>query len=152
MPLLVVAASALAMAQSAGAATWKVQAVPKRMAPNGDLTSVSCPSLTGCEAAGYSLNTTGQQQALAEVWNGTNWATQTAAKPAGAKASLLEGLSWPLTTACTAVGASSTSSAGFPVSPLAESWNGSSWSLETVRDSQQRILSHEHARRVVGRH
>jgi hypothetical protein len=67
---------------------------------------------------------------LAELWNGTSWTIQKTANASGASSTVLNGISCANTTsACTAVGYAIT---GGAVSAIAERWNGSSWSMQTV--------------------
>jgi hypothetical protein len=94
------------------------------------LTSVSCTSASACTAVGEYESSGGVKTALAEGWNGTAWSLQTAAVPTGAKKSYLEGVSCTAAAACTAVGTYE-SSAGVQTA-LAESWNGTAWSLQTT--------------------
>jgi hypothetical protein len=43
------------------------------VAPNGQLTAISCPSATPCISVGVSQDGSGRDTALAEMWNGTRW-------------------------------------------------------------------------------
>jgi hypothetical protein len=116
------------------------------------LSGVSCPGGATCEAVGY---TGGPASAtpLAESWNGGVWSPQTLPAPSTAAAStLIDAISCSSTTNCMAVG----SYTGYPCTnyggsaaigfcagigtpatpsgptgtwPIAETWNGSSWSI-----------------------
>lgn len=103
---------------------WTIQ--PSSKAP-GFLEDVSCVSPTDCMAVGYS-----GQWAMAQHWNGSEWAEQTMAKPAGATSTTLTGVSCTSSSFCAAVGnyvdASSKRVA------LAESWNGSEWKAENAEN------------------
>jgi hypothetical protein len=63
-------------------------------------------------------------------WNGTSWIFQTSANPSGTTDAELQGVACTSSTACQAVGSSldgaSTQTA------LAQSWNGTTWTLKTV--------------------
>jgi hypothetical protein len=93
------------------------------------LNAVTCPAATSCTAVG-SYSTGSGTLALAEVWNGTSWTIQAAANAAGASTTVLTGVSCPSgTTGCTAVGYAVT---GGVRSAIAERWNGTSWSMQSV--------------------
>jgi hypothetical protein len=108
---------------------WTVQATPMPSAAAGaELGAVSCPSATACTAAGaYADSSTKTTVTLAERWNGTKWAVQATPNPSHNRASGLGGVSCPTAGACATTG-SSESPQGLPL-PLAEQWNGTSWSL-----------------------
>jgi hypothetical protein len=96
------------------------------------LLSVACTSASSCWAVGF-IEVTGQPHlTLVLHWDGTSWTTQTSANPAGAGLADLAGISCTSATACEAVGqyldGSSVQHA------LAERWDGSSWSLQSVPD------------------
>ncbi|HTJ76387.1 MAG TPA: hypothetical protein VL337_13595 [Acidimicrobiales bacterium] len=97
-------------------------------APASSLHAVTCPTATTCLAAGSAIDASGTQHTLIERWDGSAWSVLPAADPPGATTVSLNGLSCPSTTSCTAVG-SSRSPAGVPA-PLAESWDGHTWSLQ----------------------
>ena len=63
--------------------------------------------------------------ALAERWDGTTWSLQPVPDPAGATDTILEAVSCPSGTACTAVGVSDAHA-------VAEAWDGAAWALEPV--------------------
>ena len=95
-----------------------------------ELYSVACISATNCTAVGDDQNSTGTADTtLAAQWNGTTWTIDSTPSPATFSA--LFSVSCTSATFCTAVGASSPSASG-AVSPLAETWNGSAWSLQTA--------------------
>ena len=115
--------------------TWTVQATPN---PNGSsdaqLQAVSCPTATSCVAVG---NIAGQDDvAVAERWDGTSWSVLSAPYPAGATASQLNAISCVSADDCIAVGTYSTAggNAGQPGGPrpLAEHWNGSTWTTQDI--------------------
>jgi hypothetical protein len=77
--------------------------------------------------------TGGYEQPLIEFWNGSAWTIEPASLPTGASGGWLYGVSCPSTATCTAVGTYYTSAGGpFEQSALAESWDGSSWSLQPI--------------------
>ncbi len=66
------------------------------------------------------------------TWDGTSWATETSANPSPANLAELHGVSCTSSSACSAVGQYLDGSN--VQHSLAEAWNGSSWSLQTVPD------------------
>jgi hypothetical protein len=108
---------------------WSVQRTPK---PNGatfsEFVGVSCPSSTTCSAVGDYTNHAGTAVTLAERWNGASWSIQRTANPTGALDSFLAGVSCASATVCTAVGDSTNDASA--TAPLAERWNGASWSIQ----------------------
>ncbi|TMB92272.1 MAG: hypothetical protein E6J45_03130 [Chloroflexi bacterium] len=105
--------------------SWTVTPTPG----SGVLSAVSCPSVSTCIAVGRNPASSSSQVPLAERWNGTNWTLLTASVPSGTQGSLLDGVSCSSAAACTAVGRNLTGTACIP---LAERWNGSSWTIQTT--------------------
>ena len=91
------------------------------------LGAVSCPSAVSCTAVGAYFIGGGTELTLAEHWNGSAWVIQSTPNPAAASRSLLRGVSCTSASACVAVGTEVTRAG--QILPLAERWNGSSWSL-----------------------
>ena len=112
--------------------TWTALTVPDPGA-SGDLVelnSVSCLSATNCMAVGDDQNgAVTADTTVAAQWNGTTWAI--VATPSPATFSALLSVSCTSATFCSAVGVSSATATG-AASPLAEVWNGSTWSLQTA--------------------
>ena len=110
---------------------WSVQTSAN---PSGttsaQLQGVACTSATSCQAVGSAVDASGNQNALAESWNGTTWTLKTVALPSGATAAGLLDVSCSSGTACSAVGSYSSSVGN--VEPEAASWNGTAWTLQTV--------------------
>jgi phage tail-like protein len=97
----------------------------------GTLAGVSCASATACAAVGADV-VDHVNRPLVERWNGSIWTTQTAPMPTGARGALLTAVSCPSATACTAVG--EWHDAHGIGHTLAESWNGSTWSVQATVD------------------
>ena len=53
---------------------------------------MSCPTANDCTGVGSFADANGNGEALVEHWNGANWQLQTAPNPAGAAASVLNGV------------------------------------------------------------
>jgi hypothetical protein len=116
-----------ALIQTWNGKTWKSVA-PK--APKGALSAqllgVSCKSAIACVAVGVFLNASGTGVPLAEIWNGKTWTPAAPATPKGSSGGELLGVSCAAAKSCVAVGSDFTNSGG---AALAESWNGSKWTL-----------------------
>jgi hypothetical protein len=118
------------LAERWGSFSWATQTMPLLAGTERhELLGVSCKSAKACIAVGYSEKETFHGTGLAESWNGTEWSTQTVAKPAGAKETILEGVSCNSTTSCTAVGWFLGEKG---VRTVAEHWNGTSWTIQTT--------------------
>lgn len=102
---------------------WKIQPVP---GSSGQLNGVSCPSATACTAVGI-VDPATTPVVLAEHWNGKAWKTQAAIKPGGSATSFLYSVSCVAATSCTAVGQST---GPVPEPTLAESLNGTHWTIQ----------------------
>jgi hypothetical protein len=128
------AAAAAALAFTAGPASattgWVLQttANPASGALNM-LTSVSCTTAANCIAVGSQQTSAGVSTALAERWNGSTWALQTAVNPSGGTGVSLNGVSCPSATYCIAVGVNQPTVKS--ETAVAESWNGSTWTLQS---------------------
>jgi hypothetical protein len=109
---------------------WTIQATPEPSGATGaQLSAVSCPSVTGCVAAGsWSSATTGRT--LAEHWNGSRWTIQPTPAPAHGISPEFTGLSCATVRSCTAVGTVFGAHSGDRT--LAEHWNGSIWRVQAT--------------------
>ncbi len=116
---------------------WSVQSTPTK-GNDSNLVSVSCVSASECVASGFDLSSAGKQSALVELWNGKEWKILTTATlPKEDEQSWLEGVSCPSSKHCTAVGAVVTTLNG--IVPLAESYNGSTWTVQTTPTPEHSI-------------
>lgn len=110
---------------------WQLQqAVAPPGAASNDFGGVSCVSATFCEAVGGHSDSAGNQDVLAETWNGQKWAIQSipARLNVGGSPSIANGLdqvSCVSTQFCEAVGAGS-------AGPFTLMWNGTSWTVQTL--------------------
>jgi hypothetical protein len=120
-------------ATAASSATWTIQKSPNVTLPGGGIQSVSCVSATSCTAVGSFLSKAGITDTLAEAWNGKSWRKQQTPNPAAdtvpAAFPVLSGVSCPAAGFCEAVGSYSNGPAGVL---LAETWNGASWTMQSV--------------------
>jgi hypothetical protein len=112
-------------------ATWTVVPSPT---PSGFawsvLDGVSCSSSTSCIAVGDTVPSSGPESMLAEGWNGIAWTMLTVPEPAGATESALTSVSCAPAAGCVAVGAATIS--GTTIQSLAEGWDGSTWTIESM--------------------
>jgi hypothetical protein len=126
------AGTPLPLAEGRTGTAWAVQAVPNPAgARPSELIAVSCPSQQDCTAVGLYTRTARVIAPLAETWNGHRWQVRPAAAPIDSPYGALQGVSCISPAACTAVGFYSIRGETASV-PLAESWNGSSWSIQRV--------------------
>jgi hypothetical protein len=110
---------------------WSVQSVPSPSGASATVfLSVSCSSSTACAATGDYTNSSGTVVTLVERWNGTAWSVQSTPNPSGATTSVLAGVWCSSSTACVAAGYDINSSGKYV--PLAESWNGTEWSIKAT--------------------
>lgn len=113
---------------------WEVRSTPQLEPSPNHFYNVSCTASSACTVVGDKKEMGeeggGPTIPLAERWNGTEWKVQTAAKPSGASASTLSGVSCVSGTSCEAVGYL-VNGTGIK-EPLAEVWNGSTWSIQTT--------------------
>jgi hypothetical protein len=114
---------------------WQKQPTPN---PPGDTTpsvapellGVSCPTSGFCEAVGDYQQQFGSAS-IAETWNGDQWTLQSFPVPADSDSPGLTQVSCTSAKFCEAVGSYFDNSDGNTV-PLAATWNGTSWSLQST--------------------
>lgn len=98
-------------------------------AENGLFDGVTCLSASNCFAVGESTVTgTSGDHALIEHWNGTRWAVESVAAPKPSSFPQLLAVACSSVHSCFAVGDYSLSSTRS--APLAEHWNGSTWTAQ----------------------
>jgi hypothetical protein len=104
---------------------------------NGQLASVACATPISCVAV--SAGGGHAHQPMADLWNGIGWASESIDRPARAPSSYLDAVSCAGPASCTAVGwftgAAQTRTA------MAESWNGTSWALQSSADVAGAVLT-----------
>jgi hypothetical protein len=101
---------------------WSALTVPMPAGDtDGTLSGVSCVSRSSCVAVGAGKPTTGTVTSFSETWNGTVW------KPSGVPGTgtRLAGVTCTSGVSCVAVGGNSGA-------PVADSWDGTSWTVQTV--------------------
>jgi hypothetical protein len=119
------------LAEAWNGTSWSIQTTPNPSGAEASvLSAVACTSVSACTAVGDYTDSSGTQDTLADVWNGTSWSIETTPNPTGEGYDTLSGASCISGGACTAVGAY-TDSAGYSTT-LAEAWNGTSWSIQAT--------------------
>jgi len=114
--------------------SWAIESVPLPSGGlGGALLGVSCTSATACTAVGDYADSSNTNVALAEVWNGTDFASETVPTPVDATTSALAAVSCSAlpSRACEAVGFNYVEG-GVVAMTLAERWNGTSWSAQNT--------------------
>lgn len=110
-----------------GKAWTSQQAATPGGATSNSLSGVSCVSASFCEAVGTHFDSAGNQDTLAEAWNGKSWTIQPTPDPANPYGSPddneLYSVSCVSPRFCEAVGAGATGA-------LTVMWNGKSWSIQ----------------------
>lgn len=116
------------LAESWNGTKWCIMPTPNLPGDQGNaLNAVSCRSARQCLAVGEYTANTGSVGPLAEAWNGRAWSVEKTPAPAGAHTSVLADAICPSASVCLAVGFAA---AGSTSRPLAEQWNGRTWSIE----------------------
>jgi hypothetical protein len=126
--VLVLALTMLVATGSARAAGWIIDSpvsVTALASMPATLSAVSCPSATECVAVGSYLDPSGNPDSgpLVEISNGSGWTVQSTPKVSGGG---LTGVSCPSASECLVVGTIDRAGSS---APLAELWNGASWSV-----------------------
>jgi hypothetical protein len=111
--------------------SWQIRRTPSPADLSEGLSSVSCPPSAPCMAVGAYVNRSDQQATLAEQRTASGWKVLPTSSP-GAAVNVLAGVSCPAKGLCIAVGYYNTSSGP---QPLAEQWDGTSWTVLTVPGS-----------------
>jgi serine/threonine-protein kinase len=120
------ASGSVVLAERWNGTNWAAQPTTNPSGGPFEFAGVSCTSPGSCTAVGdaypegYGL--------VAERWNGTNWAVTPAPRPAGDFYASLFSVSCTSPTACIAVGQSDNGAGSIGV-PLAESWDGTTWTI-----------------------
>ena len=107
-----------------------VWSLEKTLNPNesdSELAGVTCLATVECIAVGLAGPKT-----LAEVWNGTNWSIMTTPNPLKSP-SWLTSVSCTSTSFCAAVGTDQSHATKGDLT-LAESWDGTTWSIQATSD------------------
>jgi RHS repeat-associated protein len=96
---------------------------------NNSLASVSCTSASACTAGGRTFNSAGTGQTLVQSWNGTAWSNVPSPNTGSSLHDWFTAVSCTSPVACTAAGITYNNSSY--LQPLVESWNGTTWSINS---------------------
>ncbi len=99
--------------------SWSLSTASTAGSPR--LGGVACTSATFCQAVGSIFE--GSTMTFALQWNGTSWSGESTLSPSAAF-DYFNGVSCPLSNYCVAVG---NQGDGSPTVPLAQLWNGQTW-------------------------
>lgn len=123
-------ASVRVLAERWNGTHWRIEPTPSLAgSPTDFLNGVTCTSRRACTAVGSAV--AGKITVpLVERWNGSRWSIVKTPRPPKAVSSALEGVSYPTSRECMAVGGAFSASDVF--SGFAERWNGSRWTLAGV--------------------
>ena len=112
------------LAESWDGMHWTTTATIDVSTQDNTLGSVACVSASWCIAVGhYDLEGTGDNQTLAEQWNGSAWSLSTTTNPISGD-DYLGDVSCTSSSRCVAIG-------GGIGTGLIESWNGTTWTTDT---------------------
>jgi hypothetical protein len=109
--------------------SWTIVNTPNPPGGAGILYGVSCPAPGSCIAVGLSVSGA-HVHALAETWNGRKWVIRSTPAPAPGSIVSLHSVSCTSPDSCTAVGGFTKARESAEEQPLAESWNGTRWTIE----------------------
>jgi subtilisin family serine protease len=129
--------------------SWSIVSTPNPSeAANSSLAKVSCTSSSNCIAVGsYLKKGENNRRTLAERWDGTSWSILSSPNPATNYGATLLSVSCVSSSNCTAVGRYVSSAINEWESlpkeekTLVESWNGSTWTIQTSPNPEGRKLS-----------
>jgi hypothetical protein len=122
-----------ALAETWTGRSWRLQAAAAPAgATDNYLHAVSCVTASFCEAVGEHFDSSGNQVNLAEMWNGKSWTIQDIPSPLGPDTAPTDDdlgtVSCVSAQFCEAIGSG-------PSGGLAETWNGTSWAVQTYPGS-----------------
>lgn len=134
------------LAEAWNGSVWTIEPTPNpKTFDVGDLDGVSCTSATACTAVGYFYRISGNNQALAEVWNGSEWKLQSTVDPKTAASSLSD-VACPVESKCFAAGSYQ---AGFgPSRPLLEVPRSRAGNIYKCQSSRERLRASSKAFRA----
>jgi len=130
------------LAEQWNGARWRILHVPVPAASQGaEFGAVSCVAASACTAAGDYGTFAGADATLAERWNGTRWTITPTQNPKNSFGSAFSAVSCRSANACTAAGSYAIDPAR-DAEPLAEAWNGTTWSVQATPYLPQPLGAH----------
>jgi hypothetical protein len=135
----VVGAVEQTLAEHWNGSAWSIISTPDSSpSQQNALADVACLSGTDCWAVGFQdTGAGGDQQTLAEHWNGAAWSIVTTGTLPSTQGNYLVDVSCVSSTNCWAVGASNASGVG---GTLAEHWDGSAWTVAPTPSASYRTV------------
>lgn len=120
--------NARALVEAWNGVSWAIQPTPAGSVPGSGLSGVSCVSSSFCIAVGTTFASSGPYP-VGVVWDGSSW--REVKIPAARYHSELSAISCVAVIECTGVGRYSINRIGVSEQrPLAERWNGHSWTID----------------------
>ncbi len=120
---------------------WKLQTTPNPSKNGLELESVSCTSSTFCMGVGWYYDAPNFTHIPFSIrWNGSEWLLKDGVQPSGSTMSWFYGVSCTSSTACTAVGAEERESIEHETKTMAQRWNGTEWSIQTMPNTEYTSL------------
>ena len=123
------------LAMGFNGAKWSIQPAPTPPVAAGGViesAALACPSRTACMAAGSYDAESSDVLPFAELRDGGRWRLQLLPVPKPGDDVFINGISCASRMACTLVGSSDGGPNSHTRAPLAERWNGKSWSIQRV--------------------
>jgi hypothetical protein len=111
---------------------WTIEATPNAAgAEHSNLYDMACEpaGTSACTAVGKQTASGGTSSPYAQYWNGSSWVNQSTAAPAESTSAELQADHCLSKTSCVSAGSYTTKTGTFS---LVESWNGTSWSIQTT--------------------
>jgi hypothetical protein len=121
-----------ALIETWNGSAWSVAPSPDQ-GSKSSLSGVSCLSASSCTAVGGYSSSGLVSGTLAESWNGSAWSVVPSPNAGTAGNNALSGVSCLSASFCAAVGSYVATNAAFQT--LAETWNGSTWSVVPTQDT-----------------
>lgn len=121
---------------------WIIETTPNASgAEHSNLYDMACEpaSTSACTAVGKQTASGGTSSPYAQYWNGSSWANQSTATPAESTAAELQADHCLSKTSCVAAGSYTKKTGTFS---LVESWNGTSWSIQTTPNPEGATETH----------
>jgi hypothetical protein len=107
---------------------WRLERAENRQAfGDTELQAVACASVGRCMTVGFQVRPNGSYGTLAEIPDGSTWKILPTQDPPGSPGAELSDVACPLPDRCIAVGSSVSPSGS---TTLAESWDGTRWTIE----------------------
>jgi subtilisin family serine protease len=129
-------------AESWNGSEWtRVTAPNPEGATEATLEGISCSSSNACMAVGNYKGSSGPNKTLTERWSGSSWSVVSSPNPGGETYAKLRGVSCLSSSSCIAAGVSYTGLIPSKESTLAESWNGTEWTLQTTPNPEGKTFS-----------